>query len=132
MPPRAYTERFLYAEGADKVRTFEVPEGMRVVIRKITGRSNDPAGGTVYLAVHGIYIYSFRLPDTVTALNTDLMAVAYERETVQLTTYGPSTNVMVSGYFFEDPGGNPPWAPGAEAKPIEPDVPIPFPEPKVA
>lgn len=106
MAAKPYTFRIAYAEGVGKTVTYTVPEGRRVVVTNINAAAGDDAAAQVFVAVHGIYAYSWIAPGKYTSQYAAVKLVAYERETVTLLTSGVDARAMVCGYIFDDDVGN--------------------------
>lgn len=120
-----YTFRVLYAEGAGKTVSYEVPAKKRVVVRSMMSRNGSAGSAEIWLGVHGIYPVVAPIPAWGTLLYPDLSLVAYERETVTIQTTGTNTHCIVTGYIFDDPLGKP-----ASGKPVDPGrIQLPQPEP---
>ena len=113
-----YSFRIAYVEGAGKTVTYTVPEKKRVVVKSVCAFNAGTVDVGVYVRVHGIPAYMSVVPVSTRNISTSMMMVAYERETIELTTTGTATGAMLCGYIFDDPGGAP-----ATGKPIEPGRP---------
>jgi hypothetical protein len=122
---RAYSERFLQGEGVGVALTYTVPEGKRALVRSIAYAAQAVSGGQIWLRVHGVYTWFAFLPATGGGLSVELRQVAYERETITVSTYVVNIGFHVAGYLFDDPIGRPPAAsqlPGAESSGPAPEI----------
>lgn len=108
MAAQPYTFRIAYVEGAPKSVTYTVPERKRVVVTNILAAAGGAASAQCFVAVHGIYAYTFFAPAPYAADRADVKLVAYERETIVLLSAVAEMRAMVTGYIFQDDVGKPP------------------------
>lgn len=117
-----YSIRILHCGPPARTLTYTVPDGKRLVIKAVNYVQGNAAGGYVWLQVHGVTCWGRSLPVSFTGGSDAVRIVAYERETVALTTEGADTRVDLSGYLFDDPVGAPPAAAELPAE-VYPDTP---------
>lgn len=104
MAARVYSVRFLQHQLVDAGQTYWVPEGFRAVVRSVTGNSNGAAGCLVFVAVAGLYVWSFRFPASQGGVQSELRLVAYAGESLTLYHSGTGVASHMSGFLFADAG----------------------------
>lgn len=115
MATRIYSVRFLQHQLANAGQTYWVPDGHRAVVRSVTGNSNGAAGCVMFVAVAGLYVWSFAFPASQGGKEVELRLVAYAGESLSLYLLGTGLAAHMSGFLFEDGGG----APAAAAPVVE-------------
>jgi hypothetical protein len=100
-----YTTRFLFLDSGALEATYVVPPKMRIIMRSLLFASFGSTDAWIQLQVHGHRVWSRAIPGGLTGESLDLLAVAYQNETVNVLTSGPDVRCMLSGYLFADPFG---------------------------
>lgn len=109
MPWPVYSESFIRTSVNGTMIVYTVPEDKRAVVRCLTICNAGPAAAAVYVRVHGYLLVGAVIQASELRVWTDLLVVAYERETMDSLANGPSISVTLSGYVLDDHGpGNPP------------------------
>lgn len=120
MANTVYTSRFLFLDSGALEATYVVPDLTRIIIRSLLFASFGSTDAWIQLQVHGHRVWSRAIPGGLTGDSLDLLAVAYQRETVKVLTSGPDVRCMLSGYRFADSGSE--VSPAAAATEEEPAI----------
>lgn len=97
-----YSTRFFVAAGTGVMTTYNVPIGMRAVIRSLVALNETQANAEFFLYVKGVPFYTRRFPDAMSTHVVEMRQVAYGGEQIKCYTSHFELHVALSGYLFED------------------------------
>lgn len=105
MPPPVYSERFISLADAQLWRYYSPAGGKRAVIRSIIATTGQNTSFYFILAVAGIFVMNHAVPVANSSQVFDVRIPVYAGETFGVWCSGTPLIVTVSGYLFDDPGG---------------------------
>lgn len=100
-----YSVRFGHVSGIGKATVYNVPQGMRAVVRAVSWANQSGTNARCWVAVGGFYVFVKAIPGAMEGGSQDLRMVAYAGETVVLATTGTDIGAHLSGFVFPDPEG---------------------------
>jgi hypothetical protein len=96
----------MIGHGGPRTETYTVPEGRRAVIRHTAISMWQPDAGAL-VTLHGIPVLYFIAQGPRAFDFRECRFTLYERETIELVTFGLEVSYSIDGFLFSDDDGTP-------------------------